>query len=506
MNNIRIGPTWVALIPLLAILLLFSVDAHAAVDNHDILDGIVKEMHTVTQRMAGKLVDFATSLFWSLAAINMVWTFGMMVMRKADIGEFFAELCKFIITLGFFWWLLSNAVSGMNIAGTIIESMRDMAAQSSGLGSSLTPSGIVDVGFDVLHKVWQADLSLASKIVCYAVALIILVIFAAVAINMVLTLAESWFLLYCGIFILGFGGARWTSEIAIGYYRQVLGVGLKLFGMAVVIGVGKAYIDGFINKLSANPDITEIAVVLVAAYVFYKLSDRIPSMLASLVPGGGGFANGGMAVSAGAVAGAAAGIAGAAAGMAGAAISGGASLAAAAAGGAQAVMAAASAASQDGGGGGMSSAGGSGGESGDGGGGVAGDEPFAAASGGGGSPMAQAAGDNDTGRRSSGGGNSGSGGSSSGGKTAGQIAKGTVANLAKGIGSMASAKASSMADAAKSRIAETAGGKLAATIKAASSSASSQAASFDGNNLSATNDNAPADAGNDEVAAFVNRS
>src|SRR5690606_32267331 len=148
-----------------------------------------------------------------------------------------------------------------------------------------------------------------------------------------------------GIFILGFGGAHWTSEIAIGYYRQVLGVGLKLFGMAVVIGVGKAYIDGFINKLSANPDITEIAVVLVAAYVFYKLSDRIPSMLASLVPGGGGFASGGMAVSTGAVAGAAAGIAGAA-------VTGGASLAAGAAGAASAVIAAASQAA-DGGGGGM---------------------------------------------------------------------------------------------------------------------------------------------------------
>ncbi|OZI49405.1 P-type conjugative transfer protein TrbL [Bordetella genomosp. 4] len=484
MNSIRIGPTAAALIPLLAALLLFSVDAHAAVDNHDILDGIVKEMHTVTQRMAGKLVDFATSLFWSLAVINMVWTFGMMVMRKADIGELFAELTRFIITLGFFWWLLSNAVSGMNIAGTIIDSMRDMAAQASGLGSSLSPSGIVDVGFEVLKKVWQADLSLASKIVCYAVALIILVIFAAVAVNMVLTLAESWFLLYCGLFILGFGGARWTSEIAIGYYRQVLGVGLKLFGMAVVIGVGKAYIDGFINKLSANPDITEIAVVLVAAYVFYKLSDRIPSMLASLVPGGGGFASGGMAVSTGAVAGAAAGIAGAA-------VTGGASLAAGAAGAASAVIAAASQAA-DGGGGGMSSASGSSGESSGGGGGVAGDEPMVAASGGGGSPMAQAAGDGASG------GGDGDGGSSSRAGRAGQIAKGTVANLAKGIGSMASAKASGMADAAKSRIAETAGGKLAATIKAANSSASD-------NSLSGPKDNAPADAGNDEVAVFVNR-
>lgn len=94
----RPGP---AVLGAVLFLVLFSADAHAAVDNYDILDGIVKELKTVTETMAGKLVGFATTLFWSLAVINMVWTFGMMVMRKADIGEFFAELARFIITLGF---------------------------------------------------------------------------------------------------------------------------------------------------------------------------------------------------------------------------------------------------------------------------------------------------------------------------------------------------------------------------------------------------------------------
>lgn len=109
----------------------------------------------------------------------------------------------------------------MNIAGTIIESMRDMAAQATGLGRELSPSGIVDVGFDVLKRVMNADMGLAETIVAFAVAIIILLIFAAVGVNMVVALAESWFLLYGGLFVLGFGGSRWTTDIAIGYYRQV---------------------------------------------------------------------------------------------------------------------------------------------------------------------------------------------------------------------------------------------------------------------------------------------
>ncbi|HCK4697978.1 TPA: P-type conjugative transfer protein TrbL [Pseudomonas aeruginosa] len=494
-------------------LVLFSANAHAAVDNYDILDGIVKELKTVTETMAGKLVGFATTLFWSLAVINMVWTFGMMVMRKADIGEFFAELARFIITLGFFWWLLSNAVTGMNIAGTIIESMRDMAAQATGLGRELSPSGIVDVGFDVLKKVMNADMGLAETIVAFAVAIVILLIFAAVGVNMVVALAESWFLLYGGLFVLGFGGARWTTDIAIGYYRQVLGIGFKLFGMAAIVGIGATFVDTYVTRLTANVRLTELAVMLVAAYVFYKLSDRIPSMMASLVSGGGlggGFAGSGGAVSAGAIAGAAAGLAGAAAG---AAMTGGASLAATAAGGAQAVMAAASKANDNVstgtdilsslmGGGGDST--GSGGDAGGGSGG---------GSGGSETPMASAAGDNSSGARGSSSGGVGGGRSSGGiGATAakgGRIAADTVANLAKGIGSMASAKVGSMADAAKSRISETTGGKLAATIKAASSKESTgphqdAAPTFDGNNVAGTNDNTAAGV-DDEVAAFVNR-
>lgn len=317
----RPGP---AVLGAVLFLVLFSADAHAAVDNYDILDGIVKELKTVTETMAGKLVGFASNLFWTLVVISMVWTFGMMALRKADIGEFFAELVRFTIFTGFFWWLLSNAVTGANLAGTIIESMRDMAAQATGLGRELSPSGIVDVGFDVLKKVMNADMGLAETIVAFAVAIVILLIFAAVGVNMVMALAESWFLLYGGLFVLGFGGARWTTDIAIGYYRQVLGAGFKLFGMAAIVGIGATFVDTYVTRLTANVRLTELAVMLVAAYVFYKLSDRIPSMMASLISGGGGggggsFVGGGGAVSAAGVAGAAIAAAGGVAAIAAAA-------------------------------------------------------------------------------------------------------------------------------------------------------------------------------------------
>jgi type IV secretion system protein TrbL len=55
------------------------------------------------------------------------------VLRKADIGDFFAEFTRFIIFTGFYFWLLTNAVSGHNIAGTIIASMQQLGGTAAGL-------------------------------------------------------------------------------------------------------------------------------------------------------------------------------------------------------------------------------------------------------------------------------------------------------------------------------------------------------------------------------------
>ncbi|MDT4834828.1 P-type conjugative transfer protein TrbL [compost metagenome] len=176
----------------------------------------------------------ASRLFWALATISMVWTFGMMALRKADIGEFFAEFARFTITTGFYWWLLANAVTGMNIGGTILSSLQQLGAEAGGLGTSnLGPSSIVDLGFQLYDRtlLTTSELGvsqLGTTIVMLLSAIAILLVLALVAINLLLVLASSWILLFGGVFFLGFGGARWTSDIAINYYKTVLGVAAQL--------------------------------------------------------------------------------------------------------------------------------------------------------------------------------------------------------------------------------------------------------------------------------------
>src|SRR5690554_170762 len=137
--------------------LLLSQNAAAAIERGGVLNEVSDRFLNASSGWAGTITDAASWLFWTLVVISMVWTFGMMALRKADIGEFFAEFVRFTIFTGFFWWLLTNANQGMNIAGTIVQSLQTLGAQARGLSNSnLGPSSILDLGFELYNRTVQA--------------------------------------------------------------------------------------------------------------------------------------------------------------------------------------------------------------------------------------------------------------------------------------------------------------------------------------------------------------
>src|SRR5690554_5729321 len=186
------------------VLVLHSSLASANLTNQGILDQVVTDYATRAASWQHVIIDAATWLFWTLGTISMVWTFGMMALRKADIGEFFSEFVKFIVFFGFFLWLLRN---GPDFAHSITQSLQKLGEQASGV-SSVTPSGIVDIGF-MIWKQAVSNLSAWSPIDSFVGVVLsagILLLLAVIAVNMLLLLVSAWILMYAGIFFLGFGG------------------------------------------------------------------------------------------------------------------------------------------------------------------------------------------------------------------------------------------------------------------------------------------------------------
>lgn len=479
-------------LPLFVWLAFFAVDAHAAIDNAGVFDSVLDRYQAAASGWAGVITTAATWLFWTLVVISMVWTFGMMALRKADIGEFFAEFVRFTIFTGFFWWALTN---GPNFASSIYASLRQLAGNATGLGNALSPSGIVDVGFAIFDKVmdqssvWSPVDSMAGILMAVA----ILVILALVGVNMLLLLASGWVLAYGGVFFLGFGGSRWTSDMAINYYKVVLGVAAQLFAMVLLVGIGKTFLDDYYSRMSAGISLKEMGVMLIVVIILLALVNKIPPLIAGIITGASVGGAGIGQFGAGAALGAA-GMAAAAAATGGGSSSGGGS-----------PSTGSSSGSSKGGdkGGGKADAGGQGssstastGSSAD---KAAKNEPKPA----GGAGQGQQAAPGSTGP-----GLLASAASALG--TAGRIAADAGANLAKGTADVAKAKAASLREAAAERIADTTGGKIAAAIKAQGSGTAENidvpdqqpAPSFGDNSLAG----GPADADPEsEVAAFANR-
>lgn len=170
------------------------------------LNEILDNFSTVAVTWKDEITERASWLFWGLASISMVWTYGLMILRNADIQAFFVETVQFFVTLGFFWWLLIN---GPAISLSIIDTMRDISANASGLGRGLSPSSIVDIGFNILTKVSESASLLYPVVTALmlAAAIVVLVILSLIAVNMLLRLTSTWLLVYVGIFLLEFRGS-----------------------------------------------------------------------------------------------------------------------------------------------------------------------------------------------------------------------------------------------------------------------------------------------------------
>ena len=87
---------------------------------------------------------------------------------------------------------------------------------------------------------------------------------------MILLLCAAWIVLYAGLIFLGFGGCRWTSDMAINYYRTVLGVGVSLMTMQFIIGIGVQFLQDLVASTSRRPGCRRSWVFLCALRSYWQ--------------------------------------------------------------------------------------------------------------------------------------------------------------------------------------------------------------------------------------------
>ena len=253
------------------------------------MNEVMQKYREAASSWAGIMQDAASRLYIALAAISLVWTMGQLPFHRSSFPEIFGELLRYVIFIGFFYWLLINA---SNISESILESLQQLGSKAIGQNVS-TPSDIVDAGFNlydtVCVKISAGGFSINDigyYICAWLISVAIMLLMALVGINMLLQFCAAWVLAYAGIFFLGFGATRWTSDIAINYFKTVIGLGASLMTMTLLVGIGTSITENSIAMMTpGQQNLNELGVVFISALTLFLLVDKLPAMVAGIING-----------------------------------------------------------------------------------------------------------------------------------------------------------------------------------------------------------------------------
>jgi P-type conjugative transfer protein TrbL len=274
----------------MAMLLLYLampwVMAQSAPDPANIVSSFLSEYRQV--QWPDTILKTTEYLFWSLVTISAVWTFGTLLLRGVDIGEVLGELLRFVVVTGLFYWLLIQAGGENGFVNTIVVSMRRLGGDLVGSNSLQEPANAVaNIGLSVFNTVVDQSVNWkdTDTLVGFALATLIVVVLALVAAQVALMLVGAWMLAYGGIFLLGFGGARWTSGIAISYYKHVLAVALSVLALILLLSIGRDFLGALHAQMRGAANFRALAVMLVLAIMLLVLCVKVPGMLFNVVTG-----------------------------------------------------------------------------------------------------------------------------------------------------------------------------------------------------------------------------
>ncbi len=285
------------------VLALSITVAHAQAGSTNAPTSILEEYKSLEGQWISKLFGAAQRLFVLLAGIEVIWSFTLLALEKADFQLLTATIIRKIMWISIFYALLLYGVTpdGGGWIPAILNSFQLLGQNASSIGP-LGPSAIVGFGVntavDLLSAASDAgfltDMGTALTLVFCAV--VIFISYLAVAIQFVVALVESYLVIGGGVILLGFGGSRWTAPYVERYIAYGVSVGLKILILYLLVGAGMTLSQGWATVAlgignSAEPARTGFD--LGAAAVMFLAVCWMSPKLASAVLGGASVLTGG---------------------------------------------------------------------------------------------------------------------------------------------------------------------------------------------------------------------
>ncbi len=278
----------------LALLLPFSTVAAGS------LDQIAQQYKSSSLGWMNQSITYANHLFTGLALIEFVWSGMHYLLRKNDLSDLLGALTFKIISLSFFYTLLTLSPQWIPL---ILSSFSQAGASISGT-TTLSPSGVFNLGPQIANQIILALGSpslglqalgsyLFSAISAGLAALLIVLAFAFASLQLLITLIESYLIIGGGMIMLGFLGSRWTLSFGERYLGYAVSTGVKLFILYLIIGLGPSLAQtinqdlqqAILSSGTGSPPPGSFFTAAAISLIYGALCFMIPSLASSMMHG-----------------------------------------------------------------------------------------------------------------------------------------------------------------------------------------------------------------------------
>lgn len=297
---------------LLAVLLIASVNYNCAFAAENAtapssgMNDFSKDLITMLKSFSESFQKGAQNLFLGLAVIAIVWSFGQLAIKGSELNNFFFEMLKVTLTIGFFWWLITDF---SDVLGTLFEKFGQWGVKVANLKKS-GPADIVNAGTDVALKLMNPEGSVfnltkfCASIIGIFFGIFIVVFSIFMAMNLIIYEVEFLFFTYVGVFVLGTAGSSWTRDSSIAYIKKIIAYSVQYFSCLVLLGMCLGIVEKYADNISSYINDGEFGKLVLAELnilaiflITSKVSQAIPQALAGLFGGGSsaGYDAGGIA-------------------------------------------------------------------------------------------------------------------------------------------------------------------------------------------------------------------
>jgi type IV secretion system protein TrbL len=253
-----------------------------------ILNDIVRDYEAISTSWFSALGPIAIKIFWILVAIQLTWSAVWWVIDREDGLAVVSSLLRQIVAIGFFYALLLN---GGTWVPAVIQGFSQAGATAAGL-TDLSPTGVFDQGLALANKILNAtsDLGLLdgffASLIAGITAIVVVIAFAVIAAQLLVALVESFIVIGAGVLFLGFAGSRWTKFFTERYLSYVASIGVKLFVLYLIMGVGISIAARWMPILERGGfSPIPFFYVMGGSLVFVFLTWHIPSVAGSMMAG-----------------------------------------------------------------------------------------------------------------------------------------------------------------------------------------------------------------------------